>query len=404
MNTSATTHIIHNTNILYVGSNPEAFEVEAKKMKLSMRITSNSIQVQKMINNGHKIEAIICEENLPGNQGITLFQENADRIKQRGIVFILLSETYREKLYSAAFKYGINDCFESSSIAARQVFDRIQSIIKFQKIEATIPQQKQLKKFKFPISKRVFDIVFASLALLVLSPFLLLIMLLIRLESKGKVYYIAKRVGRKSFDFYKFRSMRSGSDQLIKQLAKEKNQYSGTVKKRSLSATCPKCGQLPAGKHCSTLLFIDEKKVCEYWYNYNQEEKRNSESKFIKINNDPRVTRIGAFIRNTSIDELPQLINVLKGDMSIVGNRPLPVYEAELLTEDNMLKRFLAPAGITGLWQVELRGRKGNMSEEERIKLDNIYSDYFVGHQYSFWYDIKLILRTIPALIQKNNV
>ena len=90
--------------------------------------------------------------------------------------------------------------------------------------------------------------------------------------------------------------------------------------------------------------------------------------------------------------------------MSIVGNRPLPVYEAELLTEDNMLKRFLAPAGITGLWQVELRGRKGSMSEEERIKLDNTYSDYFVGPQNSFWYDIKLILRTIPALIQKNNV
>ena len=90
--------------------------------------------------------------------------------------------------------------------------------------------------------------------------------------------------------------------------------------------------------------------------------------------------------------------------MSIVGNRPLPVYEAELLTEDNMSKRFLAPAGITGLWQVELRGKKGNMSESERIDLDNTYADYFVGNKYSFWYDIKLILRTIPALIQKSNV
>ena len=90
--------------------------------------------------------------------------------------------------------------------------------------------------------------------------------------------------------------------------------------------------------------------------------------------------------------------------MSIVGNRPLPVYEAELLTEDMMSKRFLAPAGITGLWQVELRGRGGIMSEEDRIALDNSYADKFIQHNYTLWYDIKLILRTIPALLQRDTV
>jgi len=90
--------------------------------------------------------------------------------------------------------------------------------------------------------------------------------------------------------------------------------------------------------------------------------------------------------------------------MSIVGNRPLPVYEAELLTEDTMSKRFLAPAGITGLWQVELRGQGGVMSEAERMKLDNEYADHFKGNNFSIWYDIKLILRTIPALLQKDAV
>ena len=90
--------------------------------------------------------------------------------------------------------------------------------------------------------------------------------------------------------------------------------------------------------------------------------------------------------------------------MSIVGNRPLPVYEAELLTRGYASKRFLAPAGITGLWQVELRGRKGNMSEEERMKLDNEYADHFSGNSYSFWYDLKLILRTVPAMFQKGTV
>ena len=119
---------------------------------------------------------------------------------------------------------------------------------------------------------------------------------------------------------------------------------------------------------------------------------------------EKRLTKMGKFVRKTSLDELPQLFNVLKGDMSIVGNRPLPVYEAEMLTQDDMSKRFLAPAGITGLWQVELRGKGGVMSEDERKRLDNEYADHFKDGKYSFWYDVKLMLRTIPAMFQKDSV
>ena len=151
-------------------------------------------------------------------------------------------------------------------------------------------------------------------------------------------------------------------------------------------------------------MYIEDEQICEYWHAERTRREAESQSTFIKIENDPRITRVGRFIRNTSIDELPQLLNVIKGDMSIVGNRPLPVYEAELLTEDMMSKRFLAPAGITGLWQVELRGRGGVMSEEDRIALDNSYADKFIQHNYTLWYDIKLILRTIPALLQRDTV
>ena len=119
----------------------------------------------------------------------------------------------------------------------------------------------------------------------------------------------------------------------------------------------------------------------------------------MKFVNDPRITKVGKIIRKYSIDELPQLFNILKGDMSVVGNRPLPLYEAEQLTSDQYIDRFLGPAGLTGLWQVEKRGNDGKLSAEERKLLDIYYAK-----KYSFWLDIKIIFKTFTAFIQKENV
>jgi lipopolysaccharide/colanic/teichoic acid biosynthesis glycosyltransferase len=110
------------------------------------------------------------------------------------------------------------------------------------------------------------------------------------------------------------------------------------------------------------------------------------------------VTRFGRILRNSSLDELPQLINVLLGDMSLVGNRPLPLYEAEKLTKDQFAKRFLAPAGITGLWQISKRGLS-QMSEEDRMKLDITYAN-----KSSFLFDLEIIFKTIPVLFQRESV
>jgi lipopolysaccharide/colanic/teichoic acid biosynthesis glycosyltransferase len=257
------------------------------------------------------------------------------------------------------------------------------------------------KDYKIPFIKRLFDIVVSFSVLLVLSPLLLLVALAIRIESKGNVIYKSKRVGTgyRIFNFLKFRSMYLGADAGLKEL-EHLNQYSQnreSNKSNNNILPCPRCAKLPEGEYCSPILYIEGKKICEYWYN--ELKKKDKAATFIKIENDPRITKVGKFIRNTSIDELPQLINVLKGDMSIVGNRPLPLYEAEQLTSDDWSARFLAPAGITGLWQVELRGKGGIMSEEERKDLDNQYA-----YTYSLLGDIKLILRTIPALFQKENV
>ena len=170
------------------------------------------------------------------------------------------------------------------------------------------------------------------------------------------------------------------------------NQYVDESKEKAKMSSMP---ELPP-RNSPQLINKDGSPMSEA--EYQELKRKQAAGTFVKFKDDPRVTGVGKIIRNTSIDELPQLINVLKGDMSIVGNRPLPLYEAEQLTSDEWGERFLAPAGITGLWQVEKRGG-GSMSEDERKGLDNKYAQNF-----SFWNDIQLILRTIPALFQKENV
>jgi lipopolysaccharide/colanic/teichoic acid biosynthesis glycosyltransferase len=205
--------------------------------------------------------------------------------------------------------------------------------------------------------------------------------------------------GYRIFRFYKFRSMYVNADQRLKEF-KHLNQYAGSTEEAEVANTdtdmalCDECKR--TGNTCQFTIYADNVRWCEKQYTGSRKSREGSA--FFKLKDDPRITRVGRFIRNTSIDELPQLWNVLIGDMSIVGNRPLPLYEAEKLTTDKYSLRFMAPAGITGLWQVEKRG-KGDMSEEERLMLDNAYA-----RNHSFWKDIRLILRTIPALFQKESV
>lgn len=246
------------------------------------------------------------------------------------------------------------------------------------------------KPLKLPLYKRTMDILLAGTALLVVSPLLLLVAMLLKIESSAPVLYKSKRVGMgyKIFDLLKFRSMVPGADTKLDGMA-SLNQYQKEVAEK---IACKQCAQ--NGKSCAVAkLYIGGEEVCENQYHYEIRLK----AIFQKFENDPRVTALGKFIRKTSIDELPQLINVLKGEMSIIGNRPLPLYEAEKLTTNTAAERFLAPAGMSGLWQVTKRG-KANMSEEERIQLDIIYA-----RKYSFLMDIKIIFMTIPALFQTSN-
>ena len=281
------------------------------------------------------------------------------KIKQnpllQGVIIVVVSAFSNKTWKSKAMSLKVHD-FYTFPFPIEDLCERLTFLVKFKLIKPKLAElsQKVDVRYNMPVYKRLFDIVVSGAALLALSPLFLVVAALIRLESKGKVIYKSKRVGTgyRIFDFYKFRSMRTGADKEIDILTQQ-NQYTDTE----------------TGK-----------------------------SAFVKIKNDPRITKVGNFIRNTSIDELPQLFNVLKGDMSLVGNRPLPLYEAEMLTSNEWTTRFLGPAGLTGLWQISKRGKE-EMSERERKKLDNYYAT-----NYSFWLDLKIIAGTFPALLQKEKV
>ncbi|MBI5373195.1 MAG: sugar transferase [Sphingobacteriales bacterium] len=213
---------------------------------------------------------------------------------------------------------------------------------------AAIDSTQKTKSFT---AKRLLDILISATILVLALPVFILVALVIKLDSKGPVFYTSLRAGKgfKVFRFFKFRTMEVDADQKVDALS-HLNKY-GT----------------------------SDKGV-----------------KFLKIYNDPRVTRVGKFLRKSSIDELPQLFNVLKGDMSIVGNRPLPIYEATTLTTNEFVERFMAPAGITGLWQVNKK-KNPDMTAEERVRMDISYA-----RQYNLMYDIKIMARTPAALFQKS--
>jgi exopolysaccharide biosynthesis polyprenyl glycosylphosphotransferase len=192
------------------------------------------------------------------------------------------------------------------------------------------------------VVKRIVDIVFSAILLVLLSPVLLLTALLIKLTSPGPVMFVQKRLGlgKRHFGIYKFRTMVVDAEKRMKEI-EHLNEVSGPV---------------------------------------------------FKIKNDPRITPLGKFLRKTSIDELPQLLNVFKGDMSLVGPRPLPIRDYEGFSEDWQRRRFSVRPGITCLWQI---GGRSGISFEKWMELDLQYID-----KWSLMLDFQILLKTIPAVLR----
>ena len=323
------------------------------------------------------------------------------------LYIILISETLSKEEKIPYLRAG-TDCMISKNTSKDDLQKLFSVIFDFKEKEKARKdnQISSLTEFRLPLWKRTFDILASGSAILCLSPILILTALAIRTESNGKIVYKSKRVGSnyKIFDFYKFRSMYSDADKRLAEY-QQLNQYTKNIAEEEFkdSSSAAEISQ----QSCSSeqkqeqeqdiLLFSDNLSTSEN--NYLKTKRTERSNAFFKLENDPRITRVGHFIRKYSIDELPQLFNILKGDMSVVGNRPLPLYEAELLTSDEYVQRFMGPAGLTGLWQVEKRGGAGKMSAEERKQLDIKYAKEF-----SFRMDMRIIIKTFTAFIQKEDV
>ena len=328
-----------------------------------------------------------------------------------GLYIILLTGLLSNEERLTYQKCGINDTLNKDS-SVTEINKKIQFITSRENILFDDKaSSKNILHFKIPIWKRTFDIVFSLIALIILSPVFIITAIAIKLESNGPVLFKSKRVGTNYtvFDFLKFRSMFMDSDKRLKELSKTQNQYSDKIEEPVVpvghfnanvddnTAIGDDLGAEMLISDEEVMLVGDDFVVSESSFNKQKNEDINNA--FVKIENDPRITKVGHFIRKYSIDELPQLVNILKGDMSVVGNRPLPLYEAEKLTSDESIDRFMAPAGLTGLWQVEKRGDSGKLSADERKQLDITY-----GQTYNFILDMKIIFKTLTAFIQKDDV
>lgn len=196
--------------------------------------------------------------------------------------------------------------------------------------------------------KRAFDLVVAVICLLMLAPLLVIAALAVRLNSPGPVLFRQRRIGLngRPFVLYKFRTMFHG------------------------------CPDEPHRRYVRELLTADTVKA--------------GASGLYKLDADPRVTKAGGLLRRTSIDELPQLLNVIRGDMSLVGPRPALPWEAEMFCSGHQ-QRFLVLPGITGLWQVSGRNR---LTMRQALDLDVEYV-----HRRSFALDLAILLRTLPAVL-----
>jgi len=386
--------------IIYLGEDKKIIQLYRNVFANHLYIGKTKVDILRIISDLHEINKKIIPILLLSKEALSDLS-NLASVKQffPNVYSVLITEPLSLEESAHIRKLGVNNTIAPD--ANKEVINSMIDFISkyYESSEKPLLFKDNKNIFVLPLWKRIFDIAFSVLILILLSPLLIITMLAIIIEDGTPVFYNSVRVGAnfEIFHFMKFRSMYKDADKRIKDLD-DNNQYSTDNETTDvLSTNLDDIDLSTLDIENSSVLFNDETVISEASF---LKKKNNSQEKaFKKFVNDPRITKVGKIIRKLSIDELPQFYNVLKGEMSIVGNRPLPLYEAELLTSDNYIDRFMAPAGITGLWQVEKRGGSNKMSPEERKQLDITYAKKF-----SFSLDMKILFKTLTSFIQSENV
>ncbi|HEY3372540.1 MAG TPA: sugar transferase [Prolixibacteraceae bacterium] len=363
--------------ILHIAADPEfSSPMVYENYRIEIETLDTPFSVSQWITQNGWPDALICERKLPLDNGFEFYDFWVNQFDTgKRIPFILLDEDKNQDTISKASEKRIDEVL-FKPIDADKLIQRILALRQEKHLpgNAPISEINGFKPYRFTFLKRTFDLLTASICLLITSPILLIFAIALRIETKGNIFYKSKRVGAgfKVFDFYKLRSMYPHSDQRLKELA-HLNEYQKETSASQAEKTNPNIHSL------------------------NQ-----AGGKSLSANGDSRITKVGYLMRKLNIDELPQLFNVLKGDLSMVGNRPLPIYEAELLTTADWIDRLHSPAGITGIWKVVSRRRLRSMTHDQRSSLQNKYFQV-ARHRNSFWNDIWIIVQTLPFLFKKGN-
>ena len=321
------------------------------------------------------------------------------RKKYPGLYMVLVIDSLSKEEAPEYLKAGINNTIKyETNPESLQALSTFLKHRKDQKIQALQLKTQNLNAFRLPLWKRAFDIVFSGMALLCLSPLLILTALAIRLESKGPIIYKSKRVGSNYliFDFLKFRSMYTDADKHLKDFNTLNQYQQEEEQEEDIWGEEQETEEIQKVDEEEILLISDDFVISEEDYIHKKSKEKSNA--FVKLENDPRITKVGRFIRKYSIDELPQLINILKGDMSLVGPRPERPQFVEKFKEEiprYMVKHQVRP-GLTGWAQVN--GLRGDSSIKKRIEYDIYYIE-----NWTIGFDIKIILMTFfTGFINKN--
>ena len=330
-------------------------------------------------------EAIICAYRYLDGNAITFIQQLQINRSYRDIPFIVISEDSISHSKEELLRYGIDDWFLLSD-SQENILNRLTFLIAYKHRYIQLKTTQAQFDYTLPRYKRIFDLILSSLALVVFAPLMGLIALLIKLESHGPVLQVSRKVGRayKIFDFYKFRT------------TKVLPEHTGFGKPLSKEDRIPNTETI---KQCLSCALYE--RPCVFPTHDGREILCGKTHHSLRKEQIPaqkgKTTRLGRWLRRSSLDEIPQLLHVLRGEMSIVGNRPLALDEAEELTRDEWAERFAAPAGITGLWQVKSRFN-GELNGLSRKEIDRAYAQ-----KASLWMDIKILFMTIPALFKRTD-